>query len=1028
MCIAVIGIILLPRLSLQLTPNRNTPKLSVSFSWPDASARVLEQEVTSRLEGLFNGVSGMEKVSSLTKKGQGSIELEFKKQSDPEVIRFEVASLIRQTYPRLPDGVSYPELSVSHGSQAKEPILTYSLNAPESPYYIQKYAEEELSPELAAVEGVSKIAIYGGSRYEWVITYRPEILESLHLQVGDLNEALNAYFEGRSLGIVKVPGAYEQELSLEFRVRSHEITDWSRVPVGHTGDRVIRLTDVATVRFMEEEVSSYHRINGLNSLNFVIYPETGQNTITVARKVMKRMENLKPVLASGYQVQLVENHTGFLQRELQTIKLRSLLSLLILLLLCVAVYRNLRYLIILFITIGVNLLLAVICYYLLGVELQLYSFAGITISLGVIIDNTIIMMDHLRNKGNKNVFLALLAATLTTIGAVTVVFFLEEEQRANLYDFAMVIAINLGTSLLVTLLLVPALMEKIPLKNKIPNRVTSRARNVVRFTRSYSLLISWLSRPLWKVLVIILFILGFGIPLHLAPDRLEDDHLGARVYNAVMHHEWVHKKLRPTLEPWIGGSLRLFTQYVMANSYYRDPGRTQLFIRGSMAEGGSIVQLNGVMAQMEQYLSGFEEIAIFETRIDSPKSGEIRISFKEAFENGGFPDLLKNRVQSKAVDLGGLDWSVYGVGKAFSNAMGSAGYGNGITLEGYNLDALLGYAKALQGRIEQQGGSRIKSGYITRGRYGREPRPELLLEFKPQAMAMAGVSAQDLYSGISNRVYRSRAQEVIREGETQAVTLRAEGATEFDFWDLKNSPVRLGEATYKLGDIATLERRLSGFDIARENQLYQVSVRYSFIGSNKLAQKFRKQIMDEFRPNLAVGYRMLEKEHFYWDIREKSQYRYLGLILLIIFFICAILLESLKQPLVILSMIPISFIGVFLTFYLFELNFDQGGYASFILLAGLSVNAALYIVNDLNNLRKTHPMISDSWRYMKAFNSKIIPILLTVITTIAGLIPFLVNGREEVFWFAFALGSISGLLLSTLILFFLLPILIINKN
>ena len=123
-------------------------------------------------------------------------------------------------------------------------------------------------------------------------------------------------------------------------------------------------------------------------------------------------------------------------------------------------------------------------------------------------------------------------------------------------------------------------------------------------------------------------------------------------------------------------------------------------------------------------------------------------------------------------------------------------------------------------------------------------------------------------------------------------------------------------------------------------------------------------------------------------------------------------------------MIPISFIGVFLTFYLLDINFDQGGYASFILLSGISVNSALYIINDFNNTKKAHPLLSIQKCYFKAFNSKITPIMLTIITTIVGLIPFVWEGQKEVFWFSFAAGSIGGLLFSITGIFLYLPLFI----
>jgi multidrug efflux pump subunit AcrB len=115
-------------------------------------------------------------------------------------------------------------------------------------------------------------------------------------------------------------------------------------------------------------------------------------------------------------------------------------------------------------------------------------------------------------------------------------------------------------------------------------------------------------------------------------------------------------------------------------------------------------------------------------------------------------------------------------------------------------------------------------------------------------------------------------------------------------------------------------------------------------------------------------------------------------------------------------------VGVFLTFFLFNLSFDQGGFASFVLLSGIVVNAALYILNDFNQYaRSASRQIPLSRLYLKAFNGKIVPITLTVLSTVLGLVPFIAEGQDEVFWFALAAGTMGGLIFSVLAIMIFLP-------
>lgn len=186
----------------------------------------------------------------------------------------------------------------------------------------------------------------------------------------------------------------------------------------------------------------------------------------------------------------------------------------------------------------------------------------------------------------------------------------------------------------------------------------------------------------------------------------------------------------------------------------------------------------------------------------------------------------------------------------------------------------------------------------------------------------------------------------------------------------------------------------------------------------------RERQIQELNGILPIGFHAKEPGFRGWNKKDKKQYYLLLLVVGIIFFICAILLESLLQPLAIIALIPFSFIGLFLTFYLFDLNFDQGGFAAFILLCGLSVNAGLFIVNDYNNYRKEKGEKFRLNAYLKAFNHKIMPIMLTIVSTVIGLIPFIWGGQKEAFWFAFAAGSIGGLLFSMVAILIYLPLLI----
>lgn len=1028
-CLAIVGVALIPLLNVRLTPTLSGSAINVSFTWQEASSKVIEQEVTSKLEGMFNTLKGVQELSSLSNKGYASINIQFKKKTDMDAVRFEIANMIRQSYSKLPEGVSYPRISMSNSNESESPILSYSINANDSPHFIKKYTENKIIPLLTTINGVNQVRVYGASPFEWVIKYESDKLLQLKISANDIQESIQNYFKQQELGsgvFISDDKKTNHEISLALTYKPNVEIDWNTIPIKNIGNRIIYLDDIATISFKEAPVASYYRINGLNIVNMVVHSEKGVNTVDLAQKVKNVISNIKSKLPAGYSIRQTQDTTEYITKELQKTKRLTLCSLLILLVLIFLIYRDFRYLIVLLLSIVVNLLIAVIFYYLFKVELHLYSFAGVTISFAIIIDNGIVMIEHLRKKGDKKVFLSILAATLTTIGALSVVLFLPENLRVNLLDFSKVVVINLVVSLAVTLYFVPALLDKLKLNIKEVRFSRKRKRRILKFTEIYTNTIFLLKKPRLKWVLILLLILVFGLPIQLLPNKIEDESFFANTYNRVLGNEWFNNEIKPSLDFFLGGTLRLFTINVFNHSNYTEPERTTLRVEGRMPEGCTIEQLNEVTLKMESFLGDFKEIELYETSIDSYRNSNIAIYFKKDFEFGSFPYALKNMLESKAVSLGGLDWSVTGIGQGFSNALDSDQKNHQIILEGYNYDKLYYYAELLKTELIKKSFSRITDVDITNGQWNDNALEEFYLNFNQEQLAQLGVSQSEIYSYLKDQVYTGGLSPIIRDNELQQVKLVSDNYKKFNVWDLKNSPIAVQSKQYKLNQLATIEKKKMGNSIQKYNQQYRLAVAYNFIGDNQLATISKEKHIDELKKKLPIGYKVFDRSYDEWDKKDDKQYLLLFIVILIIFFICAILLESLKQPFAIISMIPISFIGVFLVFYLFEINFDQGGYASFVLLSGTCVNAALYIINDYNNFKREYPLRNPKLLYFKAFNYKIIPVILTIVSTITGLIPFVWNGQNEAFWFSFAVGSIGGLLFSLIGIFIYLPVFIID--
>ena len=659
-----LGFFIIPKLSVRLNPSETLPSISVNYNWVNASPYALEREVTSILEGGFNTVKGLTKLSSKSSKGNGFITLEFDKYTLIDNVRFEVATIIRQLHKKLPEKVSYPIISVNkpNDDENQRAFLSYSINAPQAPFEIQETVKSQIEPLLDALDGIDKTQVYGANPKEYVINYNFNALKQLLISKQDIINALQQQFAKESLGEI----SYRNEF-ITLAINGNQEVNW-HIPIKKVEERIVYLDDIATIKELEQEAQSYYRVNGKNAITLSVYATKNANTIVLAKEVATKLQEIAKQLPKEYSIIETYNATEYLETELNKIYERTAYTIGILLLFILVVSRSLKYLGVTIVSLVCNLGVAFLLYYVFGVEIQLYSLAGITISLGLIIDNSIVMIDHIKKQGNTNVFIPILASTLTTIGALSIIYFLDEKYRVNLIDFALVIIINLSVSLFVALFLIPALLEKISLQKTAQKKTGTSIQQW--FYNFYRQLLKVLLR--FKKIAIVCIILIFGIPFFMLPQKMENNTtLVEKAYNTTLGNEWYRENIRPHIDRYLGGSFRLFNYYVFENAYYNRNEETKLFVSASMEKGATVHQMNEAFLEIENYLQQFSEIKQYTSTVYSGDYARMEISFKDDFQESSFPFVLKARLVRKALDLGGIDWNISGVGNGFSNGGGS---------------------------------------------------------------------------------------------------------------------------------------------------------------------------------------------------------------------------------------------------------------------------------------------------------------------------------------------------------------------
>lgn len=999
----VMGFALAPLLDVGTDPtSRQGKQLTIRCEWPQVSAKVVEQNLTAPIEGMVSALKGVESVSSRSSFGHCEVNVRLKENQNVSTVKFSISSMLRQSYAKFPKGVSFPMIEggeIINGQKANHEsqlLLTYHVNADMQPEMIKKLISGMVVRPLETIDGVTKVEVTGTTERYMEVSYDPMQLSACGVTPQEMQDAIRNYIgKDEVVGTMLQTTADHKQERVAFRlVTANKEADLASVPIKKIGGKVIYLNDLAQIKVKKQDPLGYYRVNGLNTIYINVYASADANFVRLSDAVQEEMNVVKAQIRQPLYVHLAYDSAQ--QQRDETAKLvgRTLLSLLFLLAFVFVVYRSFKYLSVVAFALAANFLMAIIAYWVFGLKLHVYSLAGITVSMGLIIDSTIVMADHYGYYHNRKAFLSILAAMLTSIGSLIIIFFLPQEMQDDLSDFAWIVIVNLVVALLVSFFFVPALMEQ--WHCAVPRLWSCKRRFVVRWNHIYHRYLLLTSRHRWVYYIALLW--AFGIPFHALPE------------------DWGMDKC-VFLTDYLGGISQMFVDYLDGSVQRRNADeRKTLHVQALMPVGGTAVQLNDKMILVEELLKKYPEIKEFVTRIDG-RQGEITVKFRDGVD-ASFPYRLESMVIGKVITIGGADWSTYGVSeRGFSNSIDLQYKANRIKISGYNYAQLYRLSENISGYLGKN--PRVQDIAIeTPGFENQED--EVYVDYQKNRLGMYGLSPYDIHRELRMLLSPEYVGAYKDHQMNVDVYLKPLPVEQYDLWHMENSQFHVDSLQLFASDVMKLQRREAKEVIPKEKQEYVLNVAFNVLGSYTYTTEYLDSVMAHFKRTLPVGYHC-EMPSYKGADSEGANYWLLLLVAVLIFFICSVVFESLRMALVVVSMIPVSLIGAFLTFIITGVEFGSGGFASLVLLSGIVVNSAIYILCQYAKIQK-EKSTGGMKAYLCAFNHKIVPIYLTVISTIVGLVPFFLEQSEEPFWFSFAVGITGGLLLSIPAMIFVMPL------
>ena len=1008
--IVLFGMVSLSRLKLNLLPDISYPTLTIRTELTGAAPAEIENLITKPVEETVGVVRNVRVVRSVSRSGQSDVTIEFLWGTDMDLAGVDVREKLDIL--QLPLEAKRPLLL--RFDPSSEPIVRLgmlrteeaaaSIDPEVSLRELRIIAEENIKTDLEAEEGTAAVKVSGGLEDEIQIRVDQQKLAQLGISINEIAARIRAEN-------VNLSGGRLEEGSQRFLVRTlnefQSVDEFRDAIVGYVADRPVYLRDVASVERGYKEREAITRVRGRESVELAVYKEGDANTVQVANRIGRRVEALTETLAeNGIELVKIYDQSTFISSAVDDVRLAALFGGLIAIVVLYGFLRDARSTTIVGIAIPVSVIGAFLLMYSNDLSLNIMSLGGIALAVGMLVDNSIVVLENIVRKreqglgiveaaqdGTTEVGSAVVAATLTTIAVFFPMVFIKGIAGQLFKDQALTVTFALVFSLIVALTLIP-MLAALGARSRYDSG--NEDTRVGLFTRAVAFVI----RMFGYVFAFVGLI--FRVVLWLPTQALQGLYRAiAAVYPGLLGWSLRHRGAV------VGAALVIF---VATMSLLPRLG-TELIPQFSQGEFNVDLRLapGAPLSETDRAIQAAQRVA---AEIDA-----IALDYSVAGTG--------NRLDANPVDAGDHTGTLSvrmhsGTGRASENAAMEAMRGElsrlpGVQFEfsrpallsfssplqieiaGYDLDALASVTATVVQRMSESNRFADIRTTVERG------NPEIQIVFDQERAAKLGLAVRD----IADRVVAS---------------VRGELATRYTLRDRKID-VLVRSVDPRDSSIDEIRRLIVNPDSERPVTLEAVANVSVSAGpaeilgaaSAEAGAILARTVMPDGITAIVSG--QSEEMQASFDSMQFA----LILAVFLVYLVMASQFESLIHPFVILFTIPLALVGAVLALYVTGTTVNIVALIGVIMLAGIVVNNAIVLVDLINQLRAQGTERMDA--IMEAGKARLRPILMTSLTTALGLLPMAMGfGEGSEVRTPMAITVIGGLTVSTLLTLLVIPV------
>lgn len=989
--LVVLGLYGLWRLPVNFLPDMTYPLIKVHIWWRGATPDEINTNLADPIERVVSTIDGLDFIESSSIEGMYTLQLNFKYGVGIDTAYQDTLAAMARVSRLLPKEIDPPLVIKADPSQL--PVVQMTITSEQWDLVkLRDWAEKVLQKQLLSVPGVAGSEVVGGLKREIRVHVNPDVMEkhglSLATVIAKIKDENIEQFGGRVTSGTK---EFIARTMGEFKT----LDDIRAVVVARDGPAKVTLGDIAEIEDAHEEIRVVTRLGGEPCVKLSILKQADANTVEVAKAVENRIKALEPTLPGGIRLGISESQAVYVESALAGVRNAAIEAAVLVIIVVYLFLGSWRQVMVMLLALPVTLIVNFGLMQLAGFSLNIFSLGGLVVAIGVVLDNSIVVLENITRlrhldpsesseatalTGTSEVGPAILAATLSFL-ALFVPFLIVPGLTTLLFkELILVIAGVVVISLAVAITLTPMLTAFFLGKAETHVHISKFERVFEKITVYYGSVLAIVLK--WPRSTILGFVAILGVAVVLAPR--------------------VGSEFLPRV----------------------DDGR--VIVKVKLPTGASVGETDRIMQDIEGLVSHDPDVATYFSLVGAKVWGvatyeianeaEVNIQLVPRHDRKqstmGYVQKLRPAL-AKVVIPGGKAMAMPQPIKGLRK-LGDAEIE--VKIKGENLDELFGLARQTTQAMQSAG--KLTNIYVSLDL----TKPEYQVRTDRIKAAELGVTVADLSTNIKSLVSGAIASQYRDKGEYYNIRLMIPERLVNSRRDIESLPLRSTQGGYlRVRDIADVAVATGPVEIVRENQVKEVVVRADTAGTS-VGQALGKIKETMGRLSLPPGYEIsYGGQAQMMDDMARNVLMVLAFAVFFSFIVLAVQFNSVKLPSIILGCVPFCAAGMVFALYLSGLPLGATVVIGALIVIASTVNEGVLLLTFTEELRLTK-MMSPFEAVLTASKIRLRPRLMISMAIIAGFIPLALNIEEGGDMLQpMATSAIGGLMIGILVALFMMP-------